>query len=159
MDGLTQLRAMIALMILLLIPLTGIAENQGYQIKPCQCEYHEAEEGFIIGNGREFKKTNRYEYFVGEEYADIYPLYEDRHGIEAYFEGMLILELRQVENYDVVLAWRVKADSFTTYDDLGITFLEFEDIEKAEEAYKLLRDSKDPNIEHLEMALVENSVW
>lgn len=154
-----MIKRLLLFTIILLLPLFVVAENRLTSIKTCQCDHNEVEEGFVLGNGREFKKINRYEYFVGEEYAQIYPLYQDKNGVVAYFEGMIILELNLLTRYDSAISWSVNADSFTTYKDLGITFIEFNDIQKAEEAYQKLRDSKDPNILYMEMAMVEESVY
>ena len=136
------MKKIIIILILLLIPVVGKAEELS-----CDC----LGEALVIGNGREFFRQDDFYSFYNKNY----PLYEDSNGIKAYFEGMLILELKSINKYDSSIAWSVNADDFTTYHDLGITLLEFDSPAKAEDAYYKLLDSNDPGIIYIELALIE----
>jgi hypothetical protein len=105
----------------------------------------------FLANGRIFTRMKHSHISGGK----LYPVYVDEKGIEAYNFGMIVLELRPIQSYDTAIAWSVFADDFTTYEDLGITLLEFEDPWRAEQAYQSLFFSEDPNILYMEMALIE----
>jgi len=153
------------MMIFLLLPLKGIAEDHiSYQttdesVYECDCEYHLNLEGekskTVIGNGRQFIKQDYYHTFHGKQY----PVYKDASGVEAYFEGLIVLELGQIQDYDSAIAWSVAADEMDTYHDFGITLLTFKNPQAAEIAYYKLADSLDPNIIYMEMALIEKPIW
>ena len=155
MDGLTLLRTISFVVLLLLIPFAGNAVSHSKELYTCQCSYHLNEDGSVIGNGRKFWRTEEEHKFHGKTY----PVYEDLFGRKAYLEGMIILEIRTVKDYDFALAWSVKADEFTTYHDLGITLLEFYFPSEAEKAYESLANAQDPNILYMEMALIEKPIW
>lgn len=153
------------MMIFLLLPLEVTAKDHiSYQttdqsVYECECEYHLNLEGdkakTVIGNGRQFIKQDYYHMFEGKQY----PVYKDASGVEAYFEGLIVLELRPVYEYDSAIAWSVAADEMDTYEDLGITLLTFKNPKAAEIAYYKLADSLDPNIIYMEMALIEKPIW
>lgn len=105
----------------------------------------------FLANGRKFTRM-RHAHITG---GKLFPVYVDENGIEAYNFGMVVLELAPKYEYDTAIAWSVYADDFTTYEDLGITLLEFEDPWKAEQAYQSLYFSADPNILYMELALIE----
>ena len=105
----------------------------------------------FIGNGREFKKQ-KFSYVIGNK---VYPIYRDKKGIEAYNFGMIVLELKPIEDYHIATGWSVSADDVTFYEDLGITLIEFKDPHQAEVAFLKLTEAQDPNILYMELALIE----
>jgi hypothetical protein len=109
------------------------------------------ENKLFIGNGREFKKQN-YSYVID---GKTYPIYRDKKGVEAYNFGMIVLELKHIEDYHIATGWSVSADDVTFYEDLGITLLEFKDPHQAEVAFLKLTEARDPNILYMELALIE----
>ena len=151
MDGLMRFVLSAFMILFFLLGTQNLnAENYKLELTPYFEETNTVGKQFV-GNGREFIRQS-HSYITG---GQLYPIYQDKNGIEAYNFGMLVLEIRPVENYHLAVAWSVFADEVTIYKDLGITLLEFNDPKKAENAFLKLKQSEDPNITYLELALIE----
>lgn len=151
MDGLMRVLVLAFMILFFLLGTQNLnAEDYQLELKPSFSSDLAIGKTFI-GNGREFIRQN-HSYITGGE---LYPIYQDQNGIEAYNFGMLVLEIRPVENYHLAVAWSVFADEVTIYNDLGITLLEFDDPKNAEKAFLKLQQAEDPNITYLELALIE----
>ena len=139
MDGLKFLLRTLLVLVILCSPLTVAAQN----IPTCNCPYHLAEENpAYIGNGRTFQRTTAIKSFEtfdaqGRKTISSYPLFVDHNGVEAYFEGMLVLEMRHIEDYQSALPWAINADETTHYYDLGISLITFSNPTVALMVYRL----------------------
>lgn len=159
MDGLkTLLRTTLFIMIFMLFPLAGKAENHSDQNKSeelCQCAYHSEDLELYIGNGREFRRLDETHEFQSKSY----PVFIDENRIKAYLEGMLILEMRHISDYQSAISWTMNADEMTHYYDLGISLITFINPKDALTAYKVISAIDTPDIVHIELALIEDSIW
>ena len=158
MDGLALLRTTLIMMIFMLLPLTGKAENHQSsknQETLCECAYHSEDPIVYIGNGREFRRIEETHKF----YSKSYPVFIDENGTKAYLEGMLVLEMKNISDYQSAIPWTMNAKEMTHYYDLGISLITFIDPKDALTAYKVIDAIETPDIVHMELALIEDSIW
>ena len=140
------------MVMLLLSPLTVAAEIH----HTCDCPYHlEEERKDYIGNGREFELTDEEHYFYGR----LYPVFKDKNGTKAYLEGMVILEMQNIADYQSAIPWTMNADEITHYYDLGISLIQFFTPQDALTAYQIIEKAKGQEIVYMELALIEEQHW
>ena len=108
-----------------------------------------------IGNGREFKLTDEEHYFYGR----LYPVFKDKNGTKAYLEGMVILEMQNISDYQSAIPWTMNADEITHYYDLGISLIRFSTPQDAITAYQIIDKAKGQEIVYMGVSLIEEQHW
>ena len=141
MDGLRRF-ALISVMLLWLVSAKAEPTSDSIQL-------------VFMANGQEYQLLDITMTKDGRKFP-VYYRKTESGGKWGYAFGQVAVELKNIL-YDVVIAEEIGADSYTTYDDLGITLFHVENPWKIPRMMRLLE--KEPMVRYAEISLIEDTNW